>query len=1155
MAVYSKLLLSTGGGIVSTQQQAEQTPNTATLLIGLGGTGVHCIRMIKTQVYTRLKPDNPKAVIPTYSHIRFLGVDTAEKSRGGLLSENPAQDSKKGDQAMPLDGTEFFSIANKQLDRVFNEEGSAALQLRDDLTWLDWEHIPVPNLSDAGAGGIRQIGRFMMMDKSDVFYARLEQEISAAKSELENPRVNIHIFSGLSGGTGSGCFLDVCYMVRSIAARMGGVTVFGYLFLPDVNLANVPYENVDVRNYIPKNGYAAMQELDYCMCLPQNGGSFEQVYKGHRTIAWSAPPVNMCHLICATDQNNKVIPDAYSYALNVTAEYVMDFLTDSDVEHGLSEHLSNFRSMIGEADAKKMIGAQMGYCVIGASCASIPLREINTYLASELFDRFSTIARNVPAKPDVEDLAVSALAAGAQGIEGIYNYLFREIQEGASPDYTRYPDDWKFVQDYGNHEMVQHYTDQTAAKINRVESNAQSMITPDNQRSLLGRITQKLYDVLRDYKRGPIYAYRMLSAAESHNLLNIIDGLIAENQEREDQEAAQEDIRRSDYENAKSDFENRRRRNHNPLDSDRKRFESYEDYLYILSQHNLSMAVYKRMDTVLRSFRKQIVDITASYYVKLSRVMDTLINTFEENRNALASQQTLQRKASFIIPMMTISELQKTLDEGVESINIPGMLDAFMTLLVDNPDEWIQEDEHKITRLVTDFFVKNAFSDFAGRTITRFLRDRYENKTGGRITDEQLSNFIYEDWMKRLTSGASPLFYSNNIWPQSSMSKLAFLSFPAESAAVKSAATKMNAEQPLWELKESALTDRIFVMCSACGLPLSSYNNCNEYERMFFSGIQPGRHYYEGKPVSGMTFDNWNRLPSVTPISVIAYGQAPNDLKQQMDQINELYKKARQFGVLDDDSSFLRPSAESIDAVIRACESCEKLVDSAGDPKDIPALENAAAEIEKSLPLSMEKTGTSLPRDGFRKDTQTIQRVQKDHFCSSPGYHEAVAKDIAAVESAADRAQTAISNAKAKIQELRQRGNALTNYANALFSGVISLEGRVVVYHPPISADIILSDWDDSYPFKNIPIFQAFLTYQALSPDTIAEIGKQVNTRFREDSPELRKTGEKLKTDLGPNRMKAWAQVASTLERNDEIQAFLGRMSQQFNTFCLENAL
>ena len=1137
MAVYSRLLLSTGGGIVSTQQQAEQTQNTATLLIGLGGTGVHCIRTIKTQVYTRLKPDNPNAAVPAYSHIRFLGVDAAEKSRGGLLSESPAQDnSQKSGQAMSLDGMEFFSIANKQLDRVFSEEGRAALQMRDDLTWLDWEQIPVPNLSDAGAGGIRQIGRFMMMDKSDVFYAKLEQEISAAKSGLENPRVNIHIFSGLSGGTGSGCFLDVCYMVRSLAAKMGGVTVFGYFFLPDVNLANVSYENVDVRSYIPKNGYAAMQELDYCMCLPQNGGSFRQVYKGHRPISWSAPPVSMCHLICATDQNNKEIPDAYNYALNVTAEYVMDFLTDSDKKFEFA-----------------LIGAQMAYCVIGASCASIPLREINTYLASELFERFASISRNVPIQSDVEDLAISALALGAQNIDDVYEYLYREIQDGMSLDYPPYPDDWKFALTYGDSQLVDHYKHEFGEKVRRVESNAQSMVSSDNQRSIFGRITGALYDVLRDYNRGPIFAYRMLSAAESHNLLNLIDSWIRQNATRKEQESMNTDLREKDYSDACSAFRNRR--NRKMFDSDKKRFADYEFYLSLLYQHRLSMEVYDRLDMVLREFRKQIVSVTASYYIKLSRVMDTLINTFEDNRNALASQQTLQQNPSFIIPMMTISDLKKTLDEGVAQINVPSMLDSFMMLLINNPDEWLQEDEYKITRLVTDFFVKNAFSGFASRTITNFLRDMYENKTGGKVTDEQLSNFIYADWMKLLTQRASPLFYSNNIWPQSEMSKLAFLSFPAESAAIKSAAHKMHNEQNLWGLKESALTDRIFVMCSACGLPLGSYNNCNEYERTFFSGSQPGRHYYEGKPVEGMAFDNWNNLPSVTPVSVITYGQAPLDLRTQLDRITELYEKACQFGLLDTDSKLFRPSAAALDAVAKACARCEAALNSAGDPKDIPALESAVAEIEGLLPIATEKTDISLPTDGFRKDAEKIKSIQKDHFFSSPGYHAGFARDLTAVEDATRSARAAVEGAKAKIQSLRQRGNALSNYANALFSGVIALEGRVVVYRPPYAADVILSDWDESYPFRNISVFQAFLTYQALAPEVVEEITKQVNARFREDSPELKKTGKKLKSDLGPNRIKAWAQASSTLEQKDEIQSFLSRISQQFDTFCLENDL
>ena len=262
MAVYSKLLLSAGGGIVSATQQADQAKNTATVLIGLGGTGIDCLRTIKTQVHARLKADDPEAVSPKYDHIRFLGVDTAEKSKGDQEDE---QDNVKAGALMALEDTESFSISNPHVKRAFsNPKG---LEMREELSWLRWEDIEAPDLGKAGAGGIRQIGRYMMMDKSKAFMSRVEQEINAAKAGLIDPTVNVHIFSGLSGGTGAGCFLDVCYMVRHIANKVGAVTIFGYFFLPDVNLSVIPFSDTKTRAYVPKNGYASMQELDYCMQL------------------------------------------------------------------------------------------------------------------------------------------------------------------------------------------------------------------------------------------------------------------------------------------------------------------------------------------------------------------------------------------------------------------------------------------------------------------------------------------------------------------------------------------------------------------------------------------------------------------------------------------------------------------------------------------------------------------------------------------------------------------------------------------------------------------------------------------------------------------------------------------------------------------------
>ncbi len=79
--MYTRLLLQAGGGIISRSQQAEQA-NCATVAIGLGGTGISCLRAFKRAVYSRVAPDPADDGIPRYSHIQFLAVDTDKCSLG-----------------------------------------------------------------------------------------------------------------------------------------------------------------------------------------------------------------------------------------------------------------------------------------------------------------------------------------------------------------------------------------------------------------------------------------------------------------------------------------------------------------------------------------------------------------------------------------------------------------------------------------------------------------------------------------------------------------------------------------------------------------------------------------------------------------------------------------------------------------------------------------------------------------------------------------------------------------------------------------------------------------------------------------------------------------------------------------------------------------
>ncbi len=856
MAVYSKLLLSAGGGIVSAMQQAEQAKNTATVLIGLGGTGIDALRTIKTEVYARLKADDPLAAVPGYQHIRFLGVDSIVERNDGWDVEMPYNSTMGA--LCALDDTELFSIYDPNIRHMLSDP--EAMKKRDELAWIHWEYM-MPVSANYSAGAIRQVGRLMMMEKSAAFMSRVEQEINAAKAGLVNPTVNVHIFTSLSGGTGSGCFLDVCYMVQHVADKLGGATVFGYFFMPDVNLSVVPMSNPQTRDRIPRNAYAAMQELDYCMQLPGNNGAFTQKYQNGQEIRWDRPPVDMAHLICATNASGEVIANAYDYAMHATSQYVISYLTGG-----------NGRLFIGGAAAVKAaesaiayrynFNVNLGYCTIGAASAVVPWREINTYLASEVFEKFSCIRQNIPSKADVENLAVSTLARDAQSITDVYNSLYCELHEDFDDSYAAYADDWKFVQCFGNRELVTNYTNQTAAKLNMAEKNAKRMTAVGNQKSLIGRVDAQLRNLICDINYGPMFAYGLVSAARSHNLLNVIAGLIAENNSRWDQEAAQTSLRQEDYDRAKSDFDNRRKRS--MFDTDAKRFGDYEYYLMLLEQHNLAMSCYEKLDQVLTVFRKQLKALTASYYIKLSCVVDTLVNTFKENRDALASEKILQAKDPFYMPMLTIAELKNTLDAEIEKINVPGLMDAFMRRLLEHEDAWLDEDENKITQLVSGFFVGTAFSDFSSRTITSLLMDKYG------ITDNaQLAEKIYNDWMKKLTAKASPLFcFNRSVWCEEQTGKQAIISIPMYSAPIKAAADHMSAIDPVWSVKDSAPAGGISAVTALAGFPICAEGHIPEmHDRHVHSTSEAGRYSYEGAENFGMTFNDWRKLPPLDPCS------------------------------------------------------------------------------------------------------------------------------------------------------------------------------------------------------------------------------------------------------------------------------------------------
>lgn len=75
---YESLLLSLGGGVIPSGHRSTQNSGAATLVIGIGGTGVASLAELKRKVYQDPIPDDPDDPVPRYSHIQLLAIDSDE---------------------------------------------------------------------------------------------------------------------------------------------------------------------------------------------------------------------------------------------------------------------------------------------------------------------------------------------------------------------------------------------------------------------------------------------------------------------------------------------------------------------------------------------------------------------------------------------------------------------------------------------------------------------------------------------------------------------------------------------------------------------------------------------------------------------------------------------------------------------------------------------------------------------------------------------------------------------------------------------------------------------------------------------------------------------------------------------------------------------
>ena len=862
--MYQRLLSSAGGGILSPSQQAEQNP-CATIAIGLGGTGVECLRMLKREVYGRIRPDDPKAAVPSYRHIRFLGIDSDPDSIG------------RGEEVDILDrNTEFLYIGEPDSTALW-----ANLPAIRQLPFMQWLSPGLKPMGSAGSGGVRQKGRLLLFQGCSQFIQKLTGLITSARQDLpKDAELCIHIFTGMGGGTGSGIFLDVCYLVQYVLGTLGlqGMAqTCGYFFLPDVNLAKVADSRT--QEYIKSNGFAAMQELDFCMNLEINSAFWDQDYGNGVEIHTQAPPVKLAHLISARNSDDPVSKDAYYHALYAAVERVMMYLVRPKASEGMNEIRSWGLELCQIYNHIRMVpeehGACYNYCVLGASCAYVPYREITTYLTAKIFEGFQALNHQQPTEADLERF----LQTNGLWYEKILEFLHYQVLEVPVYEVDKrmlYDQAQGLTPDIIPQVFIQ-MVDSTAKIQGQLTANKKALLEAagDVQMedgkgivSLIGRVKKSLIQIAANPAKGPFYAAAMLCSYGAKDLSCWMDGFIERS--RVDLERAAADMHLLETNLAAA---LRRLQNSNPLN--RKRRE--EEYTWAVHSYYKQIAkihLYTVLGEVLAEFRQQLSQLHSQFFGVFEKVVEELQATFQENLRTLA--QPLAQQNRYAIQLVTVQDLKQSLDGRVEAMQIDTLIRGFVSQMLQHPEIWQAQDGDKISCGVSDYFL-SQLQEFTHRGMNDYLQIKFNT-----VNPATISLAVHHNILQSLSQVSKPLFWEDTSkYDLDTAYAQEFCLIPEDSREVLEAAEHYREGHPETEVCPSYSSDRITFLQVRYAVPLFGYKGVSIYRTdRHFSGA----YLYEG--AAGDPRD-WRNLFDIIPYSCRTEQEIGPELRERMEIVRE----------------------------------------------------------------------------------------------------------------------------------------------------------------------------------------------------------------------------------------------------------------------------
>ncbi len=1002
MPKYDSLLLNCGGGIINRSQQSKQYRGAAALAIGIGGTGVAALAELKQKVYQQLEPDNPDSPVPEYQHIQFLAID----------SDTTDIDQMRGKAKLDI-GREFFSINNPNLAAALRAKN--LIEVDASLNWMDIDKI-TNLLGTQGAGGVRQVGRYLLISKARNLISTIQAKCTQALEGMTGSELDVYIFAGLSGGTGGGCFLDTCYIVQRALENMGraqSANVTGLFYLPDVvtSKPQVASDPAKVK-YNSSNGYAAMKELDYLMSLKDADDWFRQDY-GTFKIETQKPPVNMCYLISAIKSDGSIVANGFQYCINVAADYVMAYLADVELpaasknaadgsstpatEYGLTMrgHLANVDN--GVSGLPRMHGANLSYHILGAANAEIPMTQISTYLAAGFMRRFKEAVgkeqlqlKLSKAVVDdwVEDIGLTAQQVYNDVTHGCPDLMLPDISIGVMPPKGGGAAPWDTAaRNWCTRCEGQRGRNRAALEGELPKSLLDEDATDD---SLIGRTFRKLCDIAKNPELGPYYAAFLLSC-NGDDLKAAVEGAIQEIQGQKRDQQTYLDSAADRIVQASTNFCANRF-----FGIGDKR--AYKDYMDSVKEY---YRTYNRVqectdvENTLRKFREQLENLNSGYFALLTEVLDNLLETFEEDERWLDSSAA-SASPGYTKRILQLSDIRPRLDEAIDELNATQLVRNFMEYLMRAPEKWCTRDDKRIGLYISEFMVK-IFRAQTDRSLEDYLYEKYP-ETGHSAA--QLAQAVSNEILNGVYNDAKPMFWCDptfNLDDINTTFDSSSLSVPANASAVCSAAQQFGASFTQFYIRKTGLKNRIFALRFCSGIPFYAYAGVPQMKRIYDEnrttqfGVGAHLYAYTGRGEDDSGFHDWRSfLPVPAP-----YSFNPS-LTDSADKLLALYDEGVKKQIIytsDGQNYFVRQSAPQDIAEYKPEEF------TVNGRLDADRLQKEKKRLQDLL------TGMYDPANGGRQvelkndgavyaGSACVDRVRRDHFMHYPVLQRIVRQEL-----------------------------------------------------------------------------------------------------------------------------------------------------------------